>query len=55
MLKLVVLLALTLTQSAFAMEKRDNTSNQFWWPELLSLAPLRQHAVESNPMGKTFN
>jgi len=37
------------------MEKRDNTSNQFWWPELLSLAPLRQHAVESNPMGTKFN
>ncbi len=55
MLKLVVLIALTLSQSAFAMEKRDNTSNQFWWPELLSLAPLRQHAVESNPMGAKFD
>ncbi len=55
MFKLVVLTALVLTQSAFAMEKRDNTSNQFWWPELLSLAPLRQHAVESNPMGEKFN
>ncbi len=55
MLKLVVLMALALTQSAFAMEKRDNTSNQFWWPELLSLAPLRQHAVESNPMGAKFD
>jgi len=55
MLKLVVLCALMLSQSLFAMEKRDNTSNQFWWPELLSLAPLRQHAVESNPMGTKFN
>jgi catalase-peroxidase len=55
MLKLVVLIALMLTQSVFATEKRDNTSNQFWWPELLSLAPLRQHAVESNPMGAKFD
>jgi catalase-peroxidase len=30
-------------------------SNQFWWPEKLDLQPLRQHAVESNPLGKDFN
>jgi catalase-peroxidase len=29
--------------------------NQFWWPDLLDLAPLRQHGIESNPMGKRFN
>ena len=29
-------------------------SNQFWWPERLDLAPLRQHAAESDPMGKDF-
>lgn len=29
-------------------------SNQFWWPERLDLAPLRQHAAESNPMGERF-
>ena len=29
--------------------------NQFWWPEQLNLAPLRQHAEESNPMGEKFN
>ena len=28
---------------------------QFWWPETLNLAPLRQHAEESNPMGEDFN
>ncbi len=33
----------------------NNVSNQFWWPERLDLAPLRQHAVESNPMGPNFN
>ncbi|GGO65139.1 catalase/peroxidase HPI [Bowmanella pacifica] len=30
-------------------------SNQFWWPEKLDLAPLRQHAGESNPLGDNFN
>jgi catalase-peroxidase len=29
-------------------------SNQFWWPERLDLAPLRQRASESNPMDKNF-
>ena len=29
-------------------------SNQFWWPERLDLAPLRQHSTESDPMGKDF-
>lgn len=31
------------------------TSNQFWWLERLDLQPLRQHAVESNPMGKDYD
>jgi catalase-peroxidase len=30
-------------------------SNEFWWPEKLDLSPLRQHGVESDPMGKDFN
>ena len=30
-------------------------SNQFWWPERLDLAPLRQHAAESSPMDREFN
>jgi catalase-peroxidase len=30
-------------------------SNQFWWPENLSLSALRDHGVESNPMGEDFN
>ncbi len=29
--------------------------NQFWWPENLNLAPLRQNSPESNPMGADFN
>ena len=34
---------------------QDTMSNQFWWPEQVDLSPLRQHAVESNPMGDGFN
>ena len=29
-------------------------NNQFWWPERLDLAPLRQHAAESDPVGKDY-
>jgi len=29
--------------------------NQFWWPEQLDLKSLRQHAADSNPLGKDFN
>jgi catalase-peroxidase len=30
-------------------------ANQFWWPDNLSLNVLRDHGVESNPMGEEFN
>lgn len=30
-------------------------SNQFWWPDQLDLAPLRDHDARSNPLGKDFN
>jgi len=33
---------------------RQNMSNQFWWPERLDLAPLRQHSAESSPLEKSF-
>jgi len=33
----------------------DNRSAQFWWPERLDLAPLRQNGAESNPMGDGFD
>lgn len=29
--------------------------NRLWWPEQLDLRPLRQNALESNPMGQQFN
>ena len=39
--------------AAFAQGKPK--SNQFWWPEQLDLSPLRDHGVESNPLGADFN
>ncbi len=41
--------------ASMSSAEKQNMSNQFWWPERLDLAPLRQHAVESNPMGSKFN
>ncbi len=29
--------------------------NPNWWPDSLNLAPLRQHAAKSNPLGADFN
>jgi len=31
------------------------TTNQFWWPQNLDLAPLRAHDAESNPYGDDFD
>jgi catalase-peroxidase len=43
---------LVLADAALAQTPKPN---QFWWPEQLNLAPLRQHAAESNPIGKDFD
>ncbi len=60
----VGLLALATTQFCYANEMRDtakvvtavdNKSVRFWWPERLDLTPLRQHGIESNPLGRNFN
>ncbi len=56
----LLFLTLTLVSSAQADDQKNvlskqNVSNQFWWPERLDLSPLRQHAVESNPLGKKFD
>ncbi len=38
-----------------ALTQNQPKSNQFWWPNLLDLTPLRDHGAESNPLGKDFN
>ncbi|NOS73167.1 MAG: catalase/peroxidase HPI [Methyloglobulus sp.] len=60
----VVLVVLAFSQVGYAEENpapsknvadKQAMSNQFWWPERLDLAPLRQHSSESSPMGNKFN
>ncbi|MBT8065794.1 MAG: catalase/peroxidase HPI [Gammaproteobacteria bacterium] len=41
--------------SGVAFAQGEAKSNQFWWPENLNLKPLRDHGVESDPMGGDFN
>ena len=38
-----------------AADQGAGRSSQFWWPEQLNLAPLRQHGAESDPYGKDFD
>ncbi len=40
--------------SAQSAEERV-ISNEYWWPEMLDLRSLRQHADESNPLGQNFD
>jgi len=42
-------------QEKMPAAQEKTLSNQFWWPELVDLKPLRQHAVESNPMGDKYD
>lgn len=50
-------LSISLTIHAGAVFANSNaiTNNDFWWPNQLDLGSLRQHGVESNPMGANFN
>ena len=50
---IAALAAVMLAGPAFA--QGEPKSNQFWWPEQLDLSPLRQHGMESNPLGSDFN
>ena len=49
------LVASTLLVSNPAIAQGMAKSNQFWWPNQVDLSPLRQHGVESNPMGDDFD
>ena len=49
----VVLSGLLVSSPTFA--KGEPKSNQFWWPDQLNLAPLRDHGQESNPLGEDFD
>lgn len=45
----------TLAPAGLAFAVGEAKSNQFWWPELLNLNPLRAHNIASNPYGAEFN
>jgi catalase-peroxidase len=47
--------ALPLVPTAAVSAQGEPRPNQFWWPEQLDLSPLRQHGVESNPLGEEFD
>ncbi|MEZ9525099.1 catalase-peroxidase, partial [Enterovibrio norvegicus] len=49
----VVLSGLLVSSPTFA--QGEPKSNQFWWPDQLNLAPLRDHGQESNPLGESFD
>ena len=51
---LPALTALALACSA-AHAQQNPTTNAFWWPEQLNLAPLRQHVPDANPQGQAFD
>ncbi len=54
----LLFLALAHSSISQAEEMQANLqtkSNQFWWPERLDLAPLRQHNPQSNPLGPKFD
>lgn len=45
----------SMTLAAPSVAASQTKTNQFWWPDQLSLSPLRQHSAESNPYGEKFN
>jgi catalase-peroxidase len=51
----LAILAVTLSLAAGAAFAQGKPAGQFWWPDKLDLSALRQHGVESNPMGKDFD
>jgi len=47
-----LLAGFAVSAAAFAQQGKPNLN---WWPDQLDLSPLRQHSVESNPLGTDFN
>ncbi len=55
LLAALVVAASPVAISSPASAQNPSMSSPYWWPEMLDLRPLRQHAAESNPLGKDFN
>ena len=45
----------SMTLATPSVAASQTKTNQFWWPDQLSLSSLRQHSAESNPYGENFN
>ena len=54
-ISLFILLAVGLSPVVLAAAQEGMRNNEFWWPNQLSLDPLRQSSPESNPLGEDFN
>ncbi len=55
-ISLLAAFAVTITMGAGpAFAAGEPKSNQFWWPDNLSLRPLRDNGVESDPLRGEFN
>jgi len=55
-ISLLTAFAVTMTMaSGPAFAAGEPKSNQFWWPDNLSLSPLRDNGVESDPLRGEFN
>jgi catalase-peroxidase len=50
-----LLSALALGVSAAVSAQTSMPDNEYWWPNALDLEPLRQHSIESNPLGADFD
>jgi catalase-peroxidase len=42
-------------KSMVGTHAQQPSSNKFWWPDQLDLAPLRDHDARSNPLGEDFD
>ncbi|HRD70150.1 MAG TPA: catalase/peroxidase HPI [Legionella sp.] len=55
---LITVLTLALSPISFSKSlqtEETSKTNQYWWPKLLDLSPLRQPNATSNPLGSNFN
>ncbi|MFN4151426.1 MAG: peroxidase family protein, partial [Candidatus Sericytochromatia bacterium] len=51
----IIPIVLALSISSISNSYATPMTNQDWWPEKLNLQSLRQHGLESDPMGKQLN
>ncbi len=57
-ISVIILLAIGISPGltvSLAVARDDAPTNDYWWPNRLSLEPLRQASPGSNPLGEDFN